>query len=247
MLDTFDHCSAWPDAWHVHRQALPLPVPPAVGQWLLEHELFSQGNDFTSPMADRPNYVGTSTFKTMWTGQSAMEFSDADALRLWVLSQHGQPKGVVAWCHSAQGPTTMDIDEPTSHPNHRSKRSLATVHLGGLMVFLKAPHRGQGLIRRTLQAHVLPEVLVAARKARQEKRMPFIAASDATVCLWEGVSHVPIVSHLVMCRQVRQTVWDYHQQARMFPERKLPFREFLVAPQALTVAAPPRKRRLAMA
>ena len=246
MLDVFERCSAWPGSWHVHRKTFPLPLPRDVGQWLLEHELFSKGNDFTSPLAETPSYVGTSTLRALWAGQEALEFSTADTVRLWVLSQHGQPQGVVVWTHSSQGPAALEIHEPTSHPNHHPKRTLPTAHLGGLMVFLKAPHRGQGLVQRTLQAHVLPEVLVAARKARQGDRMPFIAASDATVCLWEGVAHVPVVPHLAMCLQARRMLWDYHQQSRMFPERPLPFREFLVPPQPL-IAEPPRKRRMAIA
>lgn len=246
MLDAFERCSAWPGSWHVHRKTFPLPVPRDLGQWLLDHRLFSQGNDFTSPLAENPSYVGISTLRAMWAGQEAMELSSADTVRLWVLSQHGQPQGVAAWVHSSEGPEPLEIHEPTSHPNHHAKRSLPAAHLGGLMVFLKAEHRGQGLVQRTLQAHVLPEVLVAARKARQGQRMPFIAASDATVCLWESVAHVPVVPHLAMCLQARRTMWDYLRQARMFPERPLPFREFLVTPQALIVE-PPRKRRMAMA
>lgn len=244
MLDKFDSCSAWSDGWKVLRKTLPLPIPQDIGKALLENELFSKGNDFTSPLAEGNAYVGKSTFRGMWEGRKVPELPEADSVRVWLLTKNDVPQGIITWARSEKGPVPMDVPSPSKDPSQASD-TLPAAHLGGLMVYMKKEHRGQGLIRRALQAYVLPEVLVAARRIHLKDRMPFLSAPDATACLWESIAHVPVVPQLGMGEQNQRTLWDYHYISSMYPSRNMAFREFLTQPNE--APAPVQSRKMAMA
>ena len=242
MHPSFSASASWSQGWTVHRSTVALPLSPDLGSWLIEQRLFAHGGDFTSPGSNSPGYQGTSTLKALWE-KGNEEPLGASTAHLWVLAHHGQASGVVVWLQkqAAEGGFfQVDVPEPMAQAHHRSKRALSAVHLGCLMAYLKPEHRRQGLVRRVMASAVAPEVLAQARQARLGGHLPFIAATDATVPLWESVSHVPVVPHFDLCQASRRAIWDYHRHARFYPEKRFAFSEFLVEPQPL---APPRRAR----
>lgn len=210
MLNTLAPCGTWPDGWSIHRVSLPLPVPRAWGDWFLQARLFAEGADFTSPRAGTPGYQGVSTLRSLWEGPGQPWTREAMGLEAWVLALDGEAQGVVAWVRTQppQAPFRVhEVPELLVHPLHRPARALSVAPLGGVMVYLQASHRGQGLVRRTLVEHVGPVVLDTARAARAAGHLPYVSALDAAARLWADASPVPVVPRFDLGLPAQRALW----------------------------------------
>src|SRR5690606_21026277 len=119
------------------------------------------------------------------------------------------------------------------HPRHRPKARVRVGHLGQAMAFLQARHQGQGLVRRVVEEHLAPALILLARRARRGGMMPVVTASDAMAGLVERALTVPVVDYFKPCQGLDRQVWDYLRQARMYPERRLRQAAWLQPVQAM--------------
>lgn len=238
----------WPDGWSAHRWRLALPVPAQAGRWLSAAGLFAQGRDFTNGRADLdPAYEGHSLLKDLWAGQTNRATAQAVGLDVWVLQHEGRPAGVIAWTRHANdgaaAPVTQ-VPEVPDHPRHRPKSTLAVAHLGMAMLYLKPEHRGQGVMRRALAACMVPALVAQAERARQDRAMPILAATDATATLLDGLAPVPLVNELAPCVARDRAVWGFWTRSHLWSPQPRAQDRYVVAPTAI---APERRAKARLA
>lgn len=247
MLDTLAPLTTWPNGWTVHRLTTPMPIPSDVGKWLLEHQLYAEGNDFTSDYAkEDPDYVGKSLLKRFWKGEKNRVNLQATAMDLWVLAKDGVPQGVVSWMRTDTPGEPFKIlptPEYRAHPNHKPREQIPAASLGAFMLYMKKEHRGAGLMRQTVMHFVAPEMLAIARQCRAQGGFPFIAAKDAAAALLEKTTHVPLVDELAPCMARDSSIWDFWTQAVCWPELRTTHHEFLMPPVKLPVKARKKQRQ----
>lgn len=230
----------WHDGdWERVQLTVPLPVPAAVGRWLIDRRLYARGNDFTSASAELdPHYQGNSYLKKIWQGFMGSQLSDAQAVRLFLLGHRGRIAGVAAWLMPVdddQTPTLAWAPEVPMHPRHLPKRQLAYGHIGQAMVYLKPAFRGQGRARWLLQA-LLDQAHPLALRTRALGAIPVLAASDATVCLLQSLQAPPLVSRLethAPGAALRRELWSWHERMQLHTHEHTPAAAWNQAPTAM--------------
>lgn len=215
---------------------VPLGKRSKEGDHLIIHGLFAQGNDFTTPFAERKDYQGNSLLLQLWQGYEGRATDGAKGLKVWELSNEEGPQGVIAWLHThtAEEPfPVVACGEVPRQSNHLPKQRIPIAPLGHVMCFLKAPFRGQGIMQDALLHHVVPELVNLAHLAREQSVMPVVAANDACHSLLGKLTSLPLVEHFTPCLALRAQVWRYHMDLRMHPEDPPAQSAFIVEPQPI--------------
>ncbi len=245
MLDTVPLLATWPNGWTVHRVRTSSPVPHDLGQWLLAHKLYAEGNDFTSEWAQSdPTYEGNSMLRRFWRGEKNRVNLHAKGMDLWVLSKDGEPQGVVAWMRTtAPGePFPIFPTKENVEPGQRARLQIPAANLGIFMTYLKKEHRGAGLIRRTVAHFVAPEILACARECRAHGGFPYVGAKDAAASILKGQTNVPVVDELSHSRERVDQIWDHWTVATRWAEQRTPQQEFLIPPQPIQPKTKPNSK-----
>lgn len=206
-----------------------LELAEGVGMWLIEHQLYSQGNDFTSELARSPGHVGNSTLLKLWGGKESGLEDIHDKADIWVLMRKGKPHGVITWFHQSDPQKEWFAQNP-DHPRHNPKLMVPVGRVGYVMAFMKQEARGKGLVRKTLLQHVLPHVLDLAKHVRSNHAIPLLGAGDGMYGIMERYTDLPLTSHMRYCVAMRSDVWSVVRERRMYPERVDPVDKYLVNP-----------------
>lgn len=233
MLHTASDISSLRHGYQAHRMDIPFPVPAEIGQWLLAHQLFAQGNDFTSDWAkDNPDYKGNSFMKNLWMGVEGRASQDATRLSVYILSKDNHPVGIVAWLRTdtPEGAPRIWIDDVPNNASHYPKQRIPAAILGHLMCYQKRGHRGKGLIKDTINLF-MHELSLLAIHAKEEGNMPLVVANDATHNIMNALTHIPLVEEMDVCQKLRRDVWHMWRELRMRQKDSDPRSWFLVEPQ----------------
>lgn len=244
MLDTATATISLSDNYQAHRLDMPFPVPSDIGQWLLSHQLFAEGNDFTSGWAENPKYVGNSFLRQMWLGNEGRCTQGATQLSAWIITQDLKPVGIVAWLRTdtPEGIPRTWIDDVPTNASHYPKQRIPAAILGHLMCYQKADHRGKGLIKQILTG-ITPELETLAEQSKSQGNMPLVVANDATHKIMDQLTDIPLVEEMDLCRKLRADVWQLWTKVHMYPEWNDARGSYLVDPQPWPRPAPKRKMR----
>lgn len=222
----------------IRKVIIPLSeVADQVGAWLLTHELYSQGNDFTSEDAKTPGHVGNSTLRSLWKGSPTTCEEGMDTIELYLLLKKGAPCGVIAWVRPEQ-PQEHWFDKRPDHPNHHPKWRVPVGRLGNLMAYLTPDIRGKGICRQVVRDLVMPRVRAEAQRHRQQGRIPLVGAADAMNSLVNDLGDLPVTPYLGLCRAMEDDLWRVIERQRMAPERRVREWGWLVERQACPRARP---------
>lgn len=232
MIELFEDTGQTVLGYRVRHLDIDGDIPATLGKWLLEHELYSSGNDFTNSWAEDPDYKGNSVLKSIWSGNPSRKMEGMVGMGLWLITKGDSPVGVAAWAKTttcAQVPLTW-VDEVPRHMNHHPKKRLPVGLLGHVMCYLKQEHRGLGLMKTALK-QMAPSINAMACQAKYQGLMPFLAASDATHFLMEPLTDTPLADTMQMSRKLRQDIWSKWNELNMFHKEDSPQADFLVEPE----------------
>ncbi len=233
----------WEEDWAVHRLDLKIPIPWAVGRWLIHRSLYAKGNDFTSASAqNNPDYQGSSTLVRFWKGSIGSSTEGVKGVSLFILARKGVAQGVVCWTRTTLGEEVIPsqwFDKQPGHPLHHPKERIEVARLGHIMAFMKPAGRKKGLIRRAVNDFIIPELLPLAEKCKKQGVTPLVGASDAMEIIVGEACDLPITPYLYVCSSMKNQLWATISKSRMYPDRDLSERKWLSEPQPV-----PKRLRL---
>ena len=224
----------------IRKLALPIEhLSSEIGPYLLEHNLYSQGNDFTSEDAKAPGHIGNSTMKALWKGEATQSDEQMAQADIYLLLRKRQPVGVVIWL----SPDPITEQPFVKHPKnmrHHPKQQLAVARMGNLMAYLHPPLRGQGICRFVVKQLLLPQLVRRASEQHSLGRIPLVGAADGMHTLFTSLSDIPTTQHLSYCLAMTDDVWRMVERQKMNPERTFKESRWLVPARA----CPQKKPRL---
>ena len=229
---------------------IDVPVPKAVGDLLLKEKIFSEGNDFTSEGASRPDYQGTSLLKPFWEGKDQMfGLEHMKEMELVVVKDKGCSIGVVAWVkphHGDDCPPILCVPEVMANSNHHPKKQITTAHLGLVMTYLHKPYRRQGIMKHAIKEFLSKRWEESADRAHQHGAFPVISAADGSANLVEQLSIVPLIDNIVsnpakMSRSFKTGVWAFWTDSLMHYDEPAPWDKWIQRPTSLVPPPKPRK------
>lgn len=221
-----------------------------IGQMMLDHQLYSQGLDFTSTFVKEFKKEGSSLMRRFWQGDTnvyGMEhFKTAHIVQI---KNEDGPQGVVLWLrpdaeHLKEG---VLIQEVPRHPVKIPKKGIMCAHLGSVMLFLKKEHRDKGLMKQACEL-LHPHLLEQAQLAKSNNLLPLLSCVDATSRLLAPVG-LPIIDDLScqpgkMSVGLRTCVMNFWYDKIFYPEEDQAWDEWLVPPKIIAPTTLPKKKKV---
>lgn len=233
------------DDHQIYRARVSYPLTNDIGQWLIEHELFASGNDFTGERFEDPNAIGISRLKRVWGNEDMKTTEGANGLDLLLMVHNNKPVGIAAWLHThhEQNPLLLDIPHLPDHPLHKPKKAMDAVMLGQVMVYLKKAYRGQGWVKKALEHNWVNEWHTWAAWSQGQGRLPLLTAVDASANMIEQISSVPCVADMTLCQRLRRQTWRLWEDSLIHSGFEWPFHKWMINPRSLE---PPKPQRMKM-
>lgn len=220
-----------------------LPLASHVRDFLVDNRLFAEGLDFSELDGAQEGRSLLHDFYTSPKGLYGME--QLNQLTCVLVENNSIPVGLVAWAHPKEF-SVLAVNNVPPRSNMNPKHFVPTTHVGAMMCFLKQDYRNQGLMKRAMEV-MRNEMMPVCKEAKKNGSMPIVSATGATVKLIDGWN-IPITKSFSFCKQGRQSlgfrldVWWFINQAKNYPERKLPERAWLVEPIGI-----PKVKKLSLA
>lgn len=215
-------------------------LPQELGQWLIEHNLYAVGNDFTSERAQEdPQYQGRSTLKRLWENTQLCDGVN-NQLNIFVIATDNDICGVVVWLKpSNTSDGHQNMDEVRNNILHKPRKSIAVCHLGQLMAYVKPQYRQKGWIKGVF-SHLNTCFTNLAQQAHTVGKMPIICGQDACAHILKATTQLPVVTDLNMCLRLRQDIWSIWTSSLLEKKSNIN-QKWIVPPHLLRIPRPKKE------